>query len=108
MKDVFRQDLAANLSRITCSMCDFEVCSNGAAEVSAQTAAPAVASPTDAIQSEAGSSPKQAASDTEEGTGGRDSCSTDDDQFSDVGEAADTEVMTDHRPPTLACTETKH
>ena len=78
-------------------MGDFEVCSNGAAEVSAQTAAPAVASPAHAIQSEAGSSPEQAASDTEEGTGGRDSCSTDDDQFSDVGEAADTEVMTDHR-----------
>lgn len=88
-------------------MGDFEVCSNGAAEISAQPAVPAVTSPSNVNQSEAGSSPEQAASDTEEGTGGPDSCSTDDDQFSDVGEAADTEVVTDRRlhslPTALLC-----
>lgn len=81
-------------SCMICSMGDFEICSNGAAEISAQSATPAV-SPSHANQSEASSSPEQAASNTEEEAAGRESCSTDDDQFSDVGEAADTEVITD-------------
>ncbi|KAL3149387.1 hypothetical protein ABBQ32_002188 [Trebouxia sp. C0010 RCD-2024] len=75
------------------NMGDFEVCSNGAAEILAPPAVPAVTSPSKTNQPEAGSSPEHAASDTEEGTGGQDSCSTDDDQFSDVGAAADTEVV---------------
>lgn len=97
MPDAYKQELAANRSRLTCSMGDFEVCSNGAAEILAPPAVPAVTSPSKTNQPEAGSSPEHAASDTEEGTGGQDSCSTDDDQFSDVGAAADTEVMTDCR-----------
>ncbi len=79
----------------TCSMDDFEVCSNGGVESPAQTAqTPSSTSPGSAqAEAEADTSAEQAPSDTEAGTSGHDdSCGTDDDQFSDVGEAPDTEV----------------
>ena len=80
---------------MTCSLDDFEVCSNGAAETPAHPAEPVAKRPSQVGQSEADTLPQEAPSDNEEEAGGHaDSCSTDDDQFSDVGETPDTEVMT--------------
>ena len=80
---------------MTCSLDEFEVCSNGAAETQAHSAAPVAAQPSQVSQSEVDTAPDEAPSDNEEEAGGHeDSCSTDDDQFSDVGEAPDTEVVT--------------
>lgn len=80
---------------MSCSLDDFEVCSNGAAETLAHPAVPVATQPVQASQSEADTGLNEVPSDNEEGAGGlADSCSTDDDQFSDVGEAADTEVIT--------------
>lgn len=87
--------LLLTLSCAACSLDEFEVCSNGAAETTAQLAAPVEVQSSQANQSEADTSPTQAPSETEDGAGGHDdSCTTDDDQFSEVGEAPDTEVMT--------------
>ena len=78
---------------MTCSLGDFEVCGNGAAEISTTSTQPVEQSSSQVNQSEAGTNPEQSPSDTEEGSGRHDdTCSTDDDQFSDVGEAPDTEV----------------
>ena len=89
---------------MTCSLDDFEVCSNGAAETLAHPAAPVAKQPSQVCQSEADSGPNEAPSDNEEGAGvHEDSCSTDDDQFSDVGEAPDTEVMTAGTAITACC-----
>ena len=87
--------LLPTLSCAACSLDEFEVCSNGAAETTAQSAAPLEVQSSQASQSEVDTSPAQAPSETEDGAGGHDdSCSTDDDQFSEIGEAPDTEVMT--------------
>ena len=86
--------LLLSLSCVACSLDEYEVCSNGAAETIAQSTAPVEVQSSQASQSEVDTSPTQAPSETEDGAGGHDdSCSTDDDQFSEVGEAPDTEVM---------------
>ena len=82
-------------------MDDFEVCSNGGVETPVQsdqnqrsTSSEAISTATNAIQAGgASASAEQAPSETEAGTSGHDdSYGTDDDQFSDVGDAPDTEV----------------
>ena len=91
---IYSNILLPKLSCVTCSLDDFEVCSNGAAETSAHTAAPVAMQPLQASQSEADTSPNEVPSDNDEAADvHEDSCSTDDDEFSDVGEAPDTEVI---------------
>ena len=73
-------------------MDDFEVCSDGAAQTLSDP--PASSQGSQDEQPQASISAEQAASDNEAGVSGLDdSYATDDDQFSDVGEAADTEVL---------------
>ncbi len=75
-------------------MDDYEVCSNGGVETPVQTAQKPSSSMSEAPQSEADLMTEQAVSEAEAGTSGHDdSYGTDDDQFSDVGEAPDTEVI---------------
>ena len=74
-------------------MDDFEVCDNGAAETQAEQCPPATSHPSQPEGGAADESTKQAASENEAGASEHDdSYATDDDQFSDVGEAPDTEV----------------
>lgn len=75
-------------------MDDYEVCSNGGVETPVQTAQKPSSSTSKALQSEADLMTEQAVSEAEAATSGHDdSYGTDDDQFSDVGEAPDTEVI---------------
>ena len=77
-----------------CSMDEFEVCSNGGVETPVQTVQKPSSSSCEASQTCADASTAQASSEAEAGTSGHDeSYCTDDDQFSDVGEAPDTEVF---------------
>ena len=76
-------------------MDEFEVCSNGGAETPGQTVQKPSSSFCEAPQTDADAdaSTAQGSSEAEAGTSGHDeSYGTDDDQFSDVGEAPDTEV----------------
>jgi hypothetical protein len=75
-------------------MDDYEVCSSGGVETPVQTAQKPSSSMYEAPQTEADLMAEQAVSEAEAGTSGHDdSYGTDDDQFSDVGEAPDTEVL---------------
>ena len=80
---------------MTCSLDDFEVCSNGAAETLAHPAAAIAKRPLQCNHSEVNTGLNETLSDNEEEAYiHEERCITDDDQFSDVGEAPDTEVMT--------------
>ena len=75
-------------------MDDFEVCDNGAAESKVQQGPAAASNRSQAEEGSADQSTQQAASDNEAGASEHgESYATDDDQFSDVGEAPDTEVI---------------
>ncbi|DBB08963.1 TPA: hypothetical protein ACH3X3_007597 [Trebouxia sp. C0006] len=84
----------SSFEAVQCNMDDYEVCSNGGVETPVQTAQKPSSSMSEAPQSEADLMTEQAVSEAEAGTSGHDdSYGTDDDQFSDVGEAPDTEVV---------------
>ena len=91
-------------------MDEFEVCSNGGAETPGQIVQKPSSSSCEAPQTDADASTAQASSEAEAGTSGHDeSYGTDDDQFSDIGDAPDTEVMEPRAcmlfctPPHLSC-----
>ena len=76
-----------------CSMEEFEVCSNGGVEAPIQSAQDPTTTPAEAVEAEPEAENGAWDSEAETSSVHVDSYGTDDDQFSDVGDPPDTEVI---------------